>query len=123
MVRATSKNLLVIDDDQEVVGVITELIEERFRFNRTFVANTADEARKIIKYNEIHVVLSDYKLPDISGLQLFEKLHDKRIELPSYIFVTGYRTPELELQAKKLGAAIIEKPVGENLLKALRECV
>ena len=123
MVRAIPKNILIIDDDHEVASIITELIEKRFRFSKTFIANTADEARKIIKYSEIHVVLSDYKLPDISGLQLFEKLHDKRIELPSYIFVTGYRTPELELQAKKLGAAIIEKPVGENLLKALRECV
>ena len=123
MVRAIPKNILIIDDDHEVASIITELIEKRFRFSKTFIANTADEARKIIKYSEIHVVLSDYKLPDISGLQLFEKLHDKRIELPSYIFVTGYRTQELELQAKKLGAAIIEKPVGENLLKALRECV
>ena len=123
MVRVIPKNILIIDDDEDVASIIIELIGKRFSFNSTFVANTADEARKIIKYNEIHVVLSDYKLPDISGLQLFEKLHDKRIDLPSYIFVTGYITSELELQAKKFGAAIIEKPVGDNLLKAIRECV
>ena len=57
------------------------------------------------------VVVSDIRLPDRDGDELFEQLQAKHLYLPPWIFITGYGTIERAIALMKLGATdYITKP-------------
>mgnify|MGYP003330623014 CR=1 FL=1 len=115
------KNILIIEDDDELLEFYISFIEMHFQWNKIYSASSAEDAKHIIKVRELAVVISDYKLPDLNGIELLKKLHDKYIQIPKYIFVTGFNSPKFRKEAMSLGAVtILSKPVGQNLIDALR---
>lgn len=51
------------------------------------------------------LVISDYRLPDMTGEDLFERLLKARRWLPPFIFITGYGSIDKAVHLLKLGAA------------------
>lgn len=61
-------------------------------------------------------VLLDVRMPDINGMQLFEKLKQRNIIMP-VIFVTGHADVAMAVRAMKAGAYyLIEKPYNDALM-------
>jgi two-component system nitrogen regulation response regulator GlnG len=93
--------LLVIDDEPAILHAF------RRAFDRADVAlltaaSAAEGLEEVAKCDPDAVVL-DINLPDLSGLEVFERLrgHDARIPV---IFITGQGTTETAIEAMKLGA-------------------
>lgn len=64
-------SVLYLDDEPENLNSFNA------NFRRVFdvsLANSIDEAYKIIESKEVHVVLSDHKMPHITGIEFFETL-------------------------------------------------
>ncbi|GGI24983.1 sigma-54-dependent transcriptional regulator [Pedobacter mendelii] len=60
--------VLIIDDEPKILGLLSRIIElEGFR---VLQADTGKAGLKIVKTKEVHVVISDVKLPDINGVEL-----------------------------------------------------
>jgi len=58
----------------------------------------------------------DIRMPEMSGLELMEKLHENNIQIP-VIIVTGHGDTSLAVRAMKAGAIdFIEKPFNDQLL-------
>jgi CheY-like chemotaxis protein/AraC-like DNA-binding protein len=69
------------------------------------------------------VVVLDLRLPDMTGLTLLMALRGRGIDTPVLI-VTGFATHESTAQAFRLGVAdVLEKPIGEELVAAVRRVV
>jgi len=68
------------------------------------------------------IVVSDIRLPDLNGDELFERLQAKAVYLPPWIFITGYGTIERAIALMKLGATdYITKPFDlDQLIDKLR---
>lgn len=66
-------------------------------------------------------IVSDVRMPEMSGLELFEELRRRQIAVP-VIFITAHGDVPLAVEAMRGGAAhFIEKPFdGEALLQAVR---
>lgn len=64
-------NVLYVDD--EVQNLSSFKANFRRDFN-IFTADSALEAKKIVENNEIHVIVTDHMMPNISGVQLLEDL-------------------------------------------------
>jgi len=82
-------NILVIDDEKNLASLISRTLElEGFK---VFQANTAKEGLKALLLEDIHVVLSDVKLPDINGVELVKMIKEKKpyVEI---ISLTAYGT-------------------------------
>jgi two-component system NtrC family response regulator len=82
-------NLLVIDDEKNLASLIARTLElEGFK---VYQANTAKEGLKVLMLEDIHVVLSDVKLPDINGVELVKLIKEKKpyVEI---ISLTAYGT-------------------------------
>jgi two-component system nitrogen regulation response regulator GlnG len=101
--------LLVVDDETAVC----------YSFRRVFhregvtvlTASTAQEGLERIQANHIDVVVLDLQLPDRSGLDLFQEVHDHDPRLP-VIFITAHGTTETAIEAMKRGAFdYLVKPV------------
>ena len=101
-------HVLVVDDDPAVRDVLQEfLMQEEYS-----VATAEDGAAAIqaVKDSVIHIVITDFQLPDIDGLEIIDrqaKLDAKIIP----IMMTGFGTIETAVRAMKSGAFdFITKP-------------
>jgi two-component system response regulator HupR/HoxA len=84
--KVATLGLLIVDDERDIVDSLTE----SFRGVMTvYPAYSAEEALRIFRDKEIHVVLSDQRMPDMTGVELFAKV--KAINpMPIRILLTGY---------------------------------
>lgn len=93
--------LLIIDDEDSILHA----------FRRAFhppdfalhTASSADEGLELLPKVKPDVVILDVHLPDASGLQAFERVHDADARLP-VILVTGHGTTDLAIEAIRRGA-------------------
>lgn len=79
-------NVLYIDDE------INNLNSFKATFRRNFnisTAESADEALKILEQETIHVILSDQRMPKITGIEFFEQIQTI-FPSPIRILITGY---------------------------------
>ena len=79
----SSYNVLIVDDDAEVRRSLVHLFE-RAKWQVNELSNAINGAKKIINISP-DVVISDVKMPNISGLQLFENALQVQIVLPLYL--------------------------------------
>ena len=84
--KVATLGLLIVDDERDIVDSLTE----SFRGVMTvYPAYSAEEALRIFREKDIHVVLSDQRMPDMTGVELFGKV--KAINpMPIRILLTGY---------------------------------
>ncbi|HEX4764197.1 MAG TPA: sigma-54 dependent transcriptional regulator [Usitatibacter sp.] len=107
---------LIVDDDAETRESLAALAHaEGFT---TATAGSIAEARIQLVRQRPDVVLMDLRLPDGSGIDLFEDLEDRSsIET---ILITGHASVESAVEALRLGASdYLVKPVNVQRLKAV----
>lgn len=105
-------NLLYVDDEPH------NLIAFKAAFRRDFnifIAESASEARKIIEENDIHVILSDQRMPVTTGIEFFESILETHPE-PIRILITGYTDINAVIDAINRGQVYkyLTKPWNEN---------
>jgi len=111
--------ILCIEDNTETAGLITEVLEdEGFRVT---VAGTGLEGLDALD-GRPDLVLCDIDLPDLSGLQLLERIRAGKL-LPGsvpFIFVTAFSQRNHQMQARQLGCDdYVTKPIDFELLVAI----
>jgi two-component system nitrogen regulation response regulator GlnG len=97
----TTGRMLVVDDD--------ELILDSFQMGfaepdyEVLTSRTAREGFARFSAADPDVVLLDVRLPDLSGLQAFQQLHDHNPKTP-IILMTGHGSAATAIEAMRLGA-------------------
>jgi two-component system, LuxR family, response regulator FixJ len=111
--------VLVVDDDESMRDAIHGLLDETGFANATY--GSAEALLAGGRIAEAFCLISDFRLPSMSGLDLLGELRRQRIELPA-IVITGHDAPGLAEDAAKQGAvAYFVKPFSAGaLLAALR---
>jgi len=72
LIMSTKKiSVLYLDDEVENLNSFNANFRREFKVH---LANSIDEAYQVIESAEIHVVLSDHKMPHITGIEFFETL-------------------------------------------------
>ena len=113
--------ILFVDDDQTILSLVEEYLTA-FDY-RISVVNNGLKALELIKDKDFDLVFTDFKMPDINGLELLAMIKEYR---PSteVIIVTGHGTMESAIQAMKYGSYdYIQKPFKLDVLKILIEKV
>jgi DNA-binding NtrC family response regulator len=109
-------HVLIVDDDANTREALAALAAaEGFT---TAVAGSVAEARIQLVRQRPDVILMDLRLPDGTGIDLFEDLEDRSsIET---ILITGHASVESAVEALRLGASdYLTKPVNLQRLKAV----
>jgi len=113
-INNTKKNrILVIDDEEHITNLLKEVLE-----HSGYVCDTAscgnEGLRKLRRKNGYDLLISDIRMPDISGLDLLEITRRKYPFLP-VIVITGFATVENTKQALRMGAVdYIPKPFSSS---------
>ncbi len=120
MNTAVRPRLCLIEDD-EIVG---EALADRFELEGYACDwfRTGAEALLEVPRRYYDVVVSDIRLPDLSGDAVYESLSREMAPLPPYLFITGYGKIDQAVRLLKLGATdYITKPFEiEALLEKIR---
>ncbi len=84
----SGKRLLVVDDEKYILDFFTEVF--RPYPIKVDTASNGRAAMEMIEANEYDLVVTDFRMPQMSGRELFEWIKDKRPNLAQrIIFVTG----------------------------------
>jgi len=105
--RGTLETILVVDDEPMIVDVVARILESANFL--VLKARSGKEAQKIAAEHsgEIALLLSDVRMPEISGPDLGELLKKTRPKM-HVMFMSGY--PGGELLVLNYGWAFIAKP-------------
>lgn len=108
-----SPSILVVDDDpNSLFGVCQILKDEGYQ---VLPAESGKEALKRLKTDSINMIITDEKMPDMSGMALLSEVKKTDPEIP-VILMTAYGSVSLAVQALKHGAFyFFEKPIFGNL--------
>lgn len=98
----SSLHVLIIEDIPEDIELIV-LALETAQLSFTYDATTlADECQKLLADQIYDAVLSDYRLPNLNGLQVFELLKASNQDIP-FILITGSLGEEAAVECIKAG--------------------
>ncbi len=114
-VKTENIKVLYIDDEPN------NLTAFKASFRRDFdilTAESAHSAMSLVEDNEFHVIISDQRMPDVTGVEFFEKIRNNHPD-PIRILLTGYADIEAVIAAINRGEVYryITKPWDENDLK------
>ncbi len=113
-------NVLIVDDDSSILEVLeARLTAAGFT---THKAGSGPEALRILKKKKVDIIISDIKMPEMSGMELLDKTRTIYPLLP-IIFLTAYGTIPDAVEAVKAGAVdYLTKPFdGKELVTKIRE--
>lgn len=111
------KRILVVDDEENLRRV-TQLKLQQAGYE-AMTASDGAQALEILAKHPQDLVLTDLKMPVMSGVELLQKIKEEYLEVV-VIVVTAYGTIESAVEAMRLGAYdYIIKPVNADALKLI----
>ena len=110
-------NILIIDDEKSQRDILQGYLAKKGY--KVFTAESGSQGIKIINENLVDIVLSDYKMPEMTGLEILAKVSQINPEI-SFVIITAYGTVENAVNAMHLGAYdYLSKPVNLDELDLL----
>jgi CheY-like chemotaxis protein len=107
-------NVLITDDDRGCREAIRDIVEPRGF--RTLLASSGEEAVDIVREEPIHVALLDMHMPNMTGLETVQLMHQINSVLPC-ILITADANDDLMRQAFSVRAySVLPKPVSKDML-------
>ncbi len=106
--------VLLIDDDPGVRNILSAMLRQAGY--AVEAAESGERGLELALSGLFDVIVSDMRLPGMSGLEVLRQLRDRRIDT-ALIMMSGYGTIEAAVEAMKLGAAdFVQKPVYQDEL-------
>lgn len=113
------KKILVVDDTKNIREMLKTFLEmEGFI---VFEAKNAEEALNIFNTENIDLIFTDIKLPNVSGTELLKQIK-KNNRFVTIIVMTAFGTIKNAVECTKYGAAAyLQKPFTTKRVKAVLE--
>ena len=107
--------ILYVDDEPALTLIVEDTLERAGHV--ALSASNVAEALGVISRNAVDLIISDYRMPGLSGLEFLELLRDEGYDIP-LIMLTGHASIEHAVAAIKAGAIdYITKPVRPEQLE------
>jgi nitrogen regulation protein NR(I) len=94
-------NIILIEDDRSTAAALQKVLQDE-GYSVT-VAGRGDHGLAQARERSCDLVITDLKLPGLSGMELIAQLHSAKPKLP-IIMMTAHGTTETAIEAMKLGA-------------------
>ncbi|MFQ5771275.1 MAG: PAS domain S-box protein, partial [bacterium] len=110
-------SLLVVDDEVSMLDFFRKAFKNGYSL---YTAKNVKEALKILKQYEIHIILTDQKMPELSGLELLKKAQPISPDSVNILF-TGYSDINTAIEAINSGLVwrYLSKPFNFNEMEII----
>jgi response regulator RpfG family c-di-GMP phosphodiesterase len=121
MPQATKRHcVLVVDDEPDVADSVHDLLRREFRVLK---ASSAQDGFKLMQEEEVHIIMTDQRMPRITGVELLERVKARNPQAVRMLY-TGFADLESIVAAINQGHVyqFLKKPwQPEELLDAVRQ--
>ena len=120
-----TKNIVIVDDEPRTRQGLQRTLESWNNGEFTILsADSGEEVMRILEERRVHILLSDIRMPEMTGLQLLKNMKEKGFS-PVAIVISAYSEFEYAQEALKLGVVnYLLKPIGKKkLIEAVDEAV
>ena len=93
--------ILIVDDNAEIREIVQEYLADSDCSIE--VASDGNEALEKYDKNPHDIIVTDLKMPGISGIELI-KLIKQKTDITEFIIITGYASVDTAIDAVKIGA-------------------
>ncbi|MCK4556776.1 MAG: sigma-54-dependent Fis family transcriptional regulator [Candidatus Aminicenantes bacterium] len=109
--------MLIVDDEKSILDLLTVVFKKEGYKVET--SHSGPKALELIEKNDFSVIISDIKLPQLSGMEILRRVKDTKPYIP-VIMVTAYGTIKQAVEALKEGAMdYVVKPFDVEELKII----
>ena len=103
-------NILLVDDDQNLATTLSHGLRKAMgKANSVIFCSSGPEAFAMLATQSFDVVISDFHMPGMSGLELLKKIRQDHHKT-SLVLITAFGTDTLEEEVHQLGFGYLTKP-------------
>ena len=113
--------VMLVDDEPYILQGLQVLIDwESAGFEIVALCHNGKEALQYLKENDVDLVISDIKMPEMTGLELLEAVKKDHVSGAEFIFLTGYDDFAYTQRAIRNGCLdyILKPVIEEELISA-----
>lgn len=117
----SGKRALIVDDSKTARTILSHALKS-FRFEVTAVASGSEAIRELeqaAKEKPYEIVLMDWKMPGLNGIETIRKIKENRhiVPVPKFVMVTAFGREEVIKAAGEVGVdGFLLKPVSNSIL-------
>ncbi len=116
------QKIFIIDDDKDICLLLSKFLTKN-GYEASFT-HTAEDALQTLRTDQFDLILCDYKLPNVEGVELLQKIKilDRHIAV---IIITGYSDVRTAVETLKHGACdYVTKPLyPDEILVTIKEAL
>jgi FixJ family two-component response regulator len=112
--QANTKLVAIVDDDESVRSALQGLMKAVGLYAQAFAS--AEEFLQSGRQHDTACLITDIRMPGMSGLELQARLKAERCRIPT-IFITAHGDTNIRMQALRAGAVeFLAKPFNDDVL-------
>jgi DNA-binding response OmpR family regulator len=97
-------SVLIVDDEETFARLLAEQLKDEYGFQTTYVTGGRDAIEALQQARRgFDAILLDYMMPDMTGLNVLQWMHEQKNETP-VIILTAAGSEMVAVEAMKLGA-------------------
>jgi len=96
-------DILFVDDNEDILEQAKVFLKRENKKFRVDTTTSAEDAMKKMKRKDYDIIISDYKMPKINGLEFLTRVRGKEEDIP-FIILTGYGGNEINKKVSEHGA-------------------
>jgi len=110
------QKILIVEDEKAISGVLQSILSEELPDYEFVIADDGLEGMKLIEKDEFALVVSDIKMPKVSGTELLKQSLQLKPDL-TFVMISGHADIDTAVDCLKDGAYdFISKPIDINRL-------
>ncbi|MFA6636745.1 MAG: response regulator [Candidatus Omnitrophota bacterium] len=98
-------NILIVDDDRDMCSSLADVMSLVNDYNVT-TCTSPKKAIEIVRKTDLSLVLIDYKMPDMNGIETVKEIRKIKPDLP-IIMLTAFLSAELVEEARREGVLTV----------------
>ncbi len=103
------KKIVFVDDEPNLLKSLERGLRKQKKFWDMIFVPSAKQVLDILTTENIDIIVSDYKMPEMNGLALFAEIQKKYPHIKR-ILLSGQSEKEIFLQGEKIAHKYLEKP-------------
>ena len=110
------QKVLIVEDEKAISGVLHSILSDELTNYEVLVAEDGLEAYKLIEKDDFALVISDIKMPKLSGTELLKQALQLKPDT-TFVMISGHADIDTAVNSLKDGAYdFISKPIDINRL-------